>query len=433
MSWLRDFLGFGNSFNGFDGFSRALGRVFNTSTDFNSYGDDLKKLKVIFSNPAMMKVVSLQCNMFSQGKIYVYNKSGEKVLVTDPFLDLMKQPNMMQDSTQWLWDYMFWKMVGNVYINIESKFIEDNTMYFMSPDKMYFRTEFNSMKDKFIRSKQGKNDIDNLIIDYRFSDGTTEQVKWSNVIHITDTSNGLGNWFKGHSKIDALYKIITNSEEAMNAENIATRFTGKWAVAGVADPNNVTELPLSDDEKLDIETKMNGRKQVHAFKSMLEVKKFNENNQNLILDEIYYNKFFLIGNMFDIPRDVLEASLQGGGTFNNQEMARGSYVSYCLQPHAEALMNKLCTYFGSDKNRLYCMDWEHLPFMQVFAKERAETAFKTTQSILNLQKAGASTEEINKFLDTDFKELVPQLNAQGATMDNAGQQQNDINQQATSQ
>ena len=424
MSWLNTLFGFGNKNNGFSPNDQSIGRIFRTSTDFNTYGEDLEKLSVVFSNPAMLKVASIMCNMFSMGKINVYNKSGAKKITEDPFIDLMKQPNMMQDGTQWLWDYMFWKIIGNVYITIESKSIPDNVMYFMSHEKMHFRTEFNSIRDKFLYSNNSKKNINDLIVDYRYSDGTTIPIRWESILHITDTSNGLGNWFKGPSKIDALYKIITNAEEAMNAENINTRFSGKWAVSGVSDPNNITQLPLGQQEQFDIETKINGRKQVHAFQSMLDVKRFVESNQSLILDEIYYNKFFLIGNMFDIPRDVLEASLQGGGTFNNQEMARGSFISYCLQPHADALMSKLSTFFNTSGNRLYKMDWGHLPFMEVFAKEKATKQYTITQSILNLQKAGASTEEINAFLDVNFKKLEPQINAPGATIDNGGQQTN---------
>jgi len=85
--------------------------VFNTSTQFNNYQDYRKKLIAVMNNPAMLKVVSLQCDLFSLGKVCVYDANGQEI-EDDPFLTLMKNPNPFQKRSQFLWDFMFWNMIG---------------------------------------------------------------------------------------------------------------------------------------------------------------------------------------------------------------------------------------------------------------------------------------------------------------------------------
>jgi len=372
---------------------------------FNNYGDDVKKLQVVLSNPALLKVISLQCDLFSLGQIYVYQDGKE--VENDPFIEMIKRPNPYQRGSQFLWDFMFWNMLGNDYIYIDSKVVSDkNKMYLLEHSKMDFPNDMKKRSDKLILSNsEAEKDF---AITYKYDDGTSTPLLWSRIIHIPDLTNGTGNWYKGNSRIDALTKILSNSEASLDAKNINIRYSEKFMVAGQSDPDNVTELPLSETEKNDIESKMNGRKNVHAVKSMIDIKRFVSDIGALKLDESYLADYFLIGSMYGIPKDVLEAF--NSGTYENQEKARGAQVSYCLQPKGNILCESLKDYFGYQKDIF--IDWEHLPFMQVFAKDRAETRRAYSFTLLNLQKAGLSLEDINQFLDTNFSELNPIQNEQ---------------------
>jgi len=378
--------------------------LFDPVADFSEFTSDLGKIQVVFSNPAVLRIFKLQCDLFSLGKVYVY-RDGKEVK-NDPFLNLIKSPNPFQSKEQFLWDYMFWKMLGNsyCYVDSDSAMSESNKMYLLDPSKMHWPDIFQSMRDKLVLSDSRKDQINEAEIEYRYFDGTGIQIKWKKLTHVCDLTNGSGNWFKGKSTIDALYEVIANSRAGIRSKNINVRYAGKYMVAGKADPNNVTQMPLGNDEKLDIETKMNGRKAVHAVKSMIDIKRFIE-NANILkeLDEAYKNDFFMIGSMYGIPKDVLEV-YANGSTYENQEKARGAHVSYTLEPAGNQFMAMLSKRFGYTTKDII-MDWEHLPFMQVFAKERAETEYKKTQSLLNLMKAGVNIDEINSTLDTNFTEL----------------------------
>lgn len=403
MGWFREglinFMGLGY----LDELVTWVNRQLDGKAKYNDYTDDTYKLEAIFSNPALLKVFALQCDLFSLGKVYVY-KDG-KELPDDPFLQMIKKPNMFQFESQFLWDMMFWNMVGNTYVYLDSKIVNpENKLYVLENNKINFPDEMKKYQDKIIFSSREEKRIQDFNLDYRYADGSGLNINWGKVIHTPDLTNGTGNWFRGASRIDALYKIISNSEASMDALNINIRYSGKFMVAGQADPNNTSQIPMAEPEKKDIETKMNGRKAVHAVKSMIDIKRFVDNLSSLQLDEIQLAQYFLIGTAYGIPKDVLEAF--NSGTYENQEKARGAFVSYCLAPKGKLFLEGFSSFFGYDQQgKEIIIDWEHLPFMQVFAKERAETQKTQTDSLLNLMRAGVPLNEINETLDTKYTQL----------------------------
>lgn len=375
--------------------------IFNISPQFNNYTNDLKKINAVFNNPALLKVFCLQCDLFSLGKIEVEDKDGINQ-PNDPALKLLQNPNPLQSDSQFLWDLMFNYMLGNVYCYIDSNIPNEvNKLYFLEPHKIEWPTDFFKDKDKLILSKASEKKLLDTFITYRYDDGSTIKIPLSKIICLTDLSNGQGNWFKGQSRIDSLYKVLSNADEALDSTNINIRYSGKFLVAGQSDPTNVTKLPMGGDEKIDIETKVNGRKQVHAVKSMVDIKRFVENMGALKLDEAYRTAYFLVGSMYNIPRDVLEAYLQGS-TFDNQEKSTAKHVSYTLQPKGDDFFNALAKRFQyTDKKITIC--WDHLPFMQVFEKERAVTQNQQMQTLTGLLKLGIPLDEVNNYLGTNFK------------------------------
>lgn len=394
-------------------------RFWGLGPQFNDYTKDAEKISVVFSNPAMLKVVALQCDLFSLGKFYVYENG--KALEKDAALDKLADPNPMQTAKQFKWDFMFWNMIGNANLYIDSAIPEniENPMYFLDPGKIEWPVSLQKQKDKLIFSKAAEKEIQSTVITYRYADGTVYKFPLKKLKVITDLTNGIGNWFKGFSRIDSLYKIISNSEVALDANNINLQMSGKFMVAGKQDPTDVTAAPLSKTEKSDIQDKILNDQPVHAVKSMVDIKRFVEDMGRLKLDEKYLAAYFLIGNAYNIPRDVLEA--YNSSTFENQEKARASHVSYTIEPKSEDLCDVLNKYWGyNSTGKKITMSWDHLPFNQVFQKERAVTDQIKATTFINLRKSGVPLEDSNTFLDTEFTEggdkggTQPKQNGQGA-------------------
>lgn len=400
--------------------------LFDISPDFLECTSDLHKLKIIFSNPAVLRVFRLQCDLFSLGKIYVYENG--KAVIKDPFLDFIKKPNPFQNRQQILWTYMFYKMLGGAYGYTDSKVISDTLkMYWLDPSKITFSVEFEKYKDRLVLSKEMEKSINNMDIKYTYSSGDTAVIKWGDVSFIPDLSNGTGSWFKSASVIDSLVEVVSNSKAAIGSKNINIRYSGKFMVAGKTDPGNVSQLPLGQREKEDIETKMNGPKSVHAVKSMIDIQRFVQNADILSkLDESYHNDFYKVGASYNIPRDVLEASLNGS-TYENQAESRGAHVSYTLAPAGESLSDSWNKRFNYTGSREIVISWDHLPFMQVFEKKRSELTKTKSETLLLLMKAGVPLDEINQILDMELTE-VDYESAQRTAGSNSGQANGDQNQ-----
>lgn len=415
MGWINNTFG---KWFGERGAFESFFKSFEVSPVFNEYGKDVEKLQLIFSNPAMLKVFSLCCDLFSLGNVYVY--SNGKSVDKHPFLDFINNPNNRQQKNQWLWDYCFWNMIGNDYLYMDTwnlDRITKNKGYFLEPSKIEWPLALENKKDKLFLSESSENELMSTVITYRYQDGSTFNFQLKKLLHIPDLTNGTGNWFKGQSRIDALYKVISNSEEAMDSKNVNLRMSAKYMVSGKSDIDNINELPLSNEEKLDIEKSSLSKNPVTALKSLTDVKRYVENIANLKLDDSYLNDYFVIGSMYGIPKDVLEAF--NSGTFENQEKARGALISYSLQPRADKLMSGLMKGFGESES-MYVMSWDHLSFMQVFEKERAEISKVKSETLLLLLKAGVNLKEINAILDTNFTE-VDYEPAKRATATTSGQ------------
>jgi hypothetical protein len=149
-NWLSGILSFGRS--------RLVAplslynKLFDPQPRFNDYFGDKNKLTAALTSPALLKVISLQCDLFSLGQIYVYNKKG-KQLDNDPFLEMIEKPNPFQTQSQFLWDFMFWNMLGNAYAYIDSKVVKSgNKMYWLVPDKIEFPLSFEKEMDKIVEN-----------------------------------------------------------------------------------------------------------------------------------------------------------------------------------------------------------------------------------------------------------------------------------------
>lgn len=372
--------------------------VLRGATRFNNYHGDHEKLTAVLSNPAVLKVFALQCDMFSRAKVKVTDLSGKEI-ENDPFLQRLRAPNPFQSQSQFLWDFMFFLMLGNAYCYSDSKVVTSlaNPLYFLTPHKMQWPQSLQKNADKLLLSKASIDELSKEVITYRYEDGTGFRFTLANIIHNADLTNGVGNWLKGPSRIEALYKIISNSEHALDSKNINVRYVGKFLVGSTGD---IGKTPMSDTEKEDIEDKVDtADKRVWAIRSQINIRRFVENLAQQELGKTFLEDYFLIGMMYGIPRDVLEA--YNSSTFENQEKARGAHVAYCLEPKGEQFMDSFEKYYGYTSRNIV-LTWDHLAFTQVFEQQRQAVKAAQIKSFSDLVKAGISAEQANEFLGTKF-------------------------------
>ncbi|CAA0144186.1 Contig93, whole genome shotgun sequence [Tenacibaculum maritimum] len=386
-------------------FSKSLFSLLNATPQYNDYTDETEKIQAVLSNPAALKVFALQCDLFSLATIKI--KKDDKDIENDPFQKLVNNPNPFQSQRQFLWDFMFWNMIGNAVLYIKSGDVDrdNNTMYFLDTSRIFFSNKLQEKIGNLVLSKKGFKDIQEERVEYKNKNGKSNFFKIKELLFITDLTNSTGNWFKGNSRLDALYKIISNSEAGIDSKNINARYLGKYIVNGKVDETNVNLPMMKNDEKKEIEDRIDGNKKVHAVKTPIDIKRFIERSEVLEnLDKSYLADYYKIGKMYGIPRDVLEA--YESSTYENQEKARGSHVSYTLSPKGCDLGDSVAKRLEyTNEGKIIYLDWSHLPFMQVFKKEEAKVNETNAKSLEKLIKAGVKPESAAKMLgmDVEFK------------------------------
>ena len=88
--------------------------VLNGKSNYEKLTEE-QRMRYMLTNPALAKVVSMNCDIFSLGKIE--RVDGEN----DAFLEALKKPNYFQTLRQFLWSYRYYTMFGNAYIKTNSK------------------------------------------------------------------------------------------------------------------------------------------------------------------------------------------------------------------------------------------------------------------------------------------------------------------------
>lgn len=326
-----------------------------------------QKLNAVISNPACMKVAKLNADLGSLGKINKYN--GDKLQEIDFLYTQKKQPNFYQSWQQFIWDYYFWQFIGVSVMWRSSNVLNDSTqLYWLNPANIDYnkgKTRFS----KFLFSKEAYNKQQKETITYTYDDGTVAQIPLNQLTFFYDTSNGItGNWYDGLSTLDSLYKVIANSEMALDAKNINLEFSQKFMMNGKNSAMDVSSLPMGDTEKRDAESSIRSGKKVHVVKTPVDINRFVNDIANLKLSESYFDDLFIIASMRGIPKDVIETNAKGS-TYENQEKATSKQVDYALSPAGKNLTDNFEYIFGYEDLK---MEWTHLAFNQVFEKERQE-------------------------------------------------------------
>lgn len=366
---------------------------------------DDHKLTAMLTNPALAKVVFLNCDVFSLGKIR--RKDGE----TDDFIEALKQPNPFQTQRQWLWSYRFWLMFGSSYLKPTSTRLDSDRlyMYWLNSSCLDWNDDKFDKLDKLVFSKTLTNELGNLTVDYQYNDGKTKTFKLSELIAFHDLTNNTGNWYKGQSRIDAIAKILCNVDQGLDAKNINLEFSRKFLVGGNYDPaKNLADLgTMHDIEKDDIQSKLRGGEDVLPNKAAIQINRFIDDLSNMNFDDNYDSDLVKIGGIFNVPKELLDNLKEGGNTFENQDRALSRHISYSESPKGMDLIEGLANHFSKNPED-YEMSWDHLPAMQKDSKTEAEVSEKNAKTLGALVDNGADVNAAAELLGIDLVFTTPE-------------------------
>lgn len=355
-----------------------------------------QKLRMILRSPAAMTIFTLQADMFSLGKVNSQPATPGGKSIPEYLKTLRSTPNYKSGWTQFYWDYMFWQMLGTAYLwKSGGRLLNDtNTLQWLNPSYLMWDPSIVTKMMDFIFTKATYKEITSQKVRYTQSNGKVIYIPLDEITAIHDLSSNMNdNWMVGISRVDALYKIICNAEEYLDANNIGIRFSGKWIVSGKQDPMNTQQLPLAEEEKLSIEQQIDSGKNVQANKSAIDIKRFNDDLRKQGFDDGFAAQLYMIGKMYNIPRDIIEAysSSSRGATYENQEKAMVRHIEHSLKPKGEELMDALEMILDIEPIE---MSWAHLACYNVFEVEKQNII---TLKLQNAILAKENSLDLSKF------------------------------------
>ena len=367
---------------------------------------------MVLENPAALFLFLLVCDLYSMGEYKIYKVGSEEPEEDHEVLRFLKKPNPMQTEEQFAWDYMFWRKLGCASLLFESNILKDGLKsYWLSPDCIDWPKWFEDNKGTLFMSDKSVRELNEKMLKYKTSNQELP-FKFKNLKQFFDISNGINGWFNSPSRLDALHKIVQNSENALDSKNINSHFASKFLVAGKHDVTNTASLPFAKIEKNDLEQKMLDKtRRVHGMPSMVDIKRFIDKPEVLkSLDDAYLSDAMKIGQMLKIPQDVI-GNLTKGSTYENQEMARAAIVYYALQPDSEDFCKGITDFFGITD---YVLKYEfgHLPFVQAFEKSRSEVKKNLARAFVDMVNAGADQQEAADYLGIEITKFGPVNNVQ---------------------
>ena len=339
------------------------------------FKDHKKRIESALYNPAVLKVLSYRANVYSQIKFNEY--SNDKLVTTDFLYTYKKQPNPMQSWVDFHWDVSFWRDLGNAYI-----YVENDTWYCLNPMNMEIKDSQLKNINIFRFSESTAKQSTKGEFKAKFNDNAEWQtLKLENLYILADLSTSLsGNWLEGNSRLDALYQVVKNSELSLKAKNRNLFYTTKFSVSGQHDASDQFSTPMGDAEKDSITKGLQGNKEIYATKQKIDVKQLVTNLSSLKLDESYIADLSIIGNMYDLGKDILDI-IAKGSTFDNKEKSVGSFVDYAMMPKAQQHSDLYEIILEKEDIR---GTFKHLPFNAVFESEKIAN---TTIELNNLKVA----------------------------------------------
>lgn len=329
-------------------------------------------------------------------------------------LKVIKNPNIYQKSTvDFLKQFEILRSVnGWVYQKtFGAKGFYPEAIYNLPPSKIDFKSNKNNpfliWKSKDVKDTKDKE----FIYD---DNGTKKTYRFSEIMPFYDIANGVTgsefDMFMSPSKIDAIMKNILNLDLLLDAENIATQTIGRESINSTGEGQTKEDLyingvkSLKEKEHNDIINKLNNKamlksQRLRTFTPDMPIahQDLSLKHKDFELDKLMDKHESVIARAFGVPNEIYQAFKQGA-TFENQREAEVKFIDNMQEGVVKDLEMTWTNGFG-DENKPFKATATHLRSLQEEENKKADKAFKITQSLVNLQRAGMQESQAIDFLE----------------------------------
>ena len=349
----------------------------------NDFSKNERYLEMSLSNPVLMTICALRSKIYSQMKIKHINSRGE-VVDNSPYVKILSQPNFFQSQQDFLFQQMwFLSATGNCYTYQKKAFSTDlpKALYNLIPSDIDFNKAHKV--NKFIVTDKDKKAYGDREIKYTLDD-QDYKIKLSEIIPFYDLANGLtSNTFMiSPSRVKGIIKVLENIEQNLKSKHINLQMSQKYLATNKSNIQGVT-TPLDEKDRTVIERVLHN-KSMQITNNDVNVSHLVSDMKKLFLDDQFSSDALKCLLAFDMNKDILNYSLAGASTYENQEKGELRYLQNSIQTTADNTMNSFSSQWGLiDMGEKLVATYDHLNIMQPVMNEKIAT-LKTFQEVVKL-------------------------------------------------
>jgi len=341
---------------------------------------------VVEACPYLKIAIMEKAKMFSNMDIKLVKVEDEsKRILKHPVLDLLRQPNVLQNTEDWLKQYSIFNDIyaNNFIYKLAPTSTSDPKALFNLPSgqmqvvptgKVYKQTKIEDIIEKYIHNFEGVDTI----------------YPTNEIIYTTENATVL----IGESKIPSLQVPISNIVGALKTRNVIINDRGALGILSTKSGDSAGGMPLSEKERARIEKeykakygifkRADGEDKSNVLIANTEVKweAMSFPTKDLMLFEEIEEDFSAILGAYGMDRDIFPSTK--GATFENKSQALKSTYQNTIQPAADRLMRLLSNQLGLSAQGLKLIaDYSWLPIMQE-DKEKQAREKKTAVEALSI-------------------------------------------------
>jgi hypothetical protein len=358
----------------------------------NEFIQSEKYLEMSLTNPVLMTICALRSKIYSQMQIKHINAKGD-VIENSPYTKILSQPNFFQSQQDFLFQQMwFLSATGNCYTYQKKAFTTElpKALYNLVPSDI----DFNKVHkvNNFIVTDKDKKAYGERLIKYTL-DNTEYKLKLSEIIPFYDLANGLKSdtFMISPSRVKGIIKVLENIEQNLKAKHINLQMSQKYLATNKSNMQGVS-TPLKDEDRTAIERVL-GSKSMQITNNDIQVNHLVSDMKKLFLDDQFSSDSLKCLLAFDMNKDILNYSLSGASTYENQEKGELRYLQNSIQTTADSTMGSFSSQWGLiEKGEKLIATYDHLNIMQPVMNEKIAT-LKTFQEVVKLSlENGTMTE-----------------------------------------
>ena len=354
--------------------------VQNAKTDWSDLSN---RMEVVRKHPILLPIFDLYTTYINRVRFTVDESQDH------PLIQKLNNPNQYQSRQdffkQFIWFYLGFGYVYQ-YVKKPSGFndIERANIYNLRTDLLEY--------DKNFKTPIGAklNDFKRTQFTYDPKDENLS-LTFKDVIRYHDLPT-LKDYARSNSRLDSHKEAISNIQKAFDAKNIIIGSNGREMYSN-SSSGNVQALPISPEEKHNIETKLTryglgrGKRRSIVVNTDVVWKSLHIPLKELGLDDSVIKDATILLNCNGVPPELISYA-DRMPKYENREMAEVGFIQRQMQPIADDVANSIGGYFGVEVKASY----DHLPIMQRVEKIRVE-------------KLTAHTEYLNTAVEGGFLEL----------------------------